>query len=338
MDILLLESLVPEAMQWLRGKHTLSLAPELRSDPRLLRSAVYKAHGLVIPREVTVNRELLDFAPLLKVVARLQLGTDNTDLEACRERGIRVINPSSANVRSNAEYLLGCLVMLFRHGMVTALTGRDSGPPRLGRELYGSVLGMLGLAPTAHALAPMLKALGVRVVGYDPAIHHSAPIWDQLGVEPVSLPDLMALSDAVSVQMLYASRYRGFIGENVLAHCKPGQLWVGISRSSMFDAQALADALADGRIAACMLDSAESGFATPDSPLHRASNLYLTPRLGSHTREAHVRASWYVAHRLHQALEVPPPGMGRQAAQQPEPDLPAGEMASQWAEPDMLLR
>ena len=44
---------------------------------------------------------------------------------------------------------------------------------RMGRELHGSVLGLLGLAPTAHALAPMLKALGVRVVGYDPAIHHS---------------------------------------------------------------------------------------------------------------------------------------------------------------------
>jgi D-3-phosphoglycerate dehydrogenase len=337
-DILLLEPLVPEAMNWLQGRHAVTLAPELRSDQRALRSALYKASGLVIPREVTINRELLDFAPKLQVVARLQLGTDNTDLEACRERGIRVINPSSANVRSNAEYLLGCLVMLFRRGMVSALTGRSGGVPPMGRELHGSVLGLLGLAPTAHALAPMLRALGVRVIGYDPAIHYSAAIWENLRIEPVSLADLMSLSDSVSVQMLYASRYRNFVGENVLAHCKRGQIWVGISRSALFEPVALAEALGDGRIEACMLDSAESGFAGPDSPLHDLKNLFLTPRLGSYTREARVRASWYVAHRLHQALENQPNGLDRPAAAPVGMELPSGEMASQWAEPDLLSR
>ena len=65
---------------------------------------------------------------------------------------------------------------------------------------------------------------------------------------------------------------------------------------------ALAQALADGRIEACLLDGAESGFASRSSPLHAASNLYLTPRLGGYTRQALLRASWYVAHRVHEAL------------------------------------
>ena len=338
MDILLLEALVPEAMKWLKVRHSVSLEPELALDPIELRGSMYNVRALVLPREAMVSRELLDFAPKLQVVARLQLGTDNTDLEACKERNVRVIHPSSANVRSNAEYLLGCLVMLYRRGMVSALMGRAGGTPRMGRELYGSVVGLLGLAPTAHALAPMLRALGMRVIGYDPAIHHTAPIWANLGVEPVSLAELASQSDAISVQMLYASRYRGFIGENMLAHCKPGQNWVGISRSTLFDAPALAAALTDGRIEAFLLDGAEAGFAQEGSPLHKVRNLFLTPRLGSLTTEARTRASWYVAHRLNQVLDGPPAVAERSQSGLMDLDAQGSEAASQWAEPDFLLR
>ena len=337
MDILLLEALVPEAMKWLQARHAVTLSPELAADPRELRKTVYKARGLVLPRAVLVNRELLDFAPKLQVVARLQ-GTDNIDLEACRDRGVRVIHPSSANVRSNAEYLFGCLVMLYRRSIVSALMGRNDASPRIGRELHGSVVGLIGLAPTAHALTPMLKAFGVRVIGYDPAIHHTAPIWERLGVEPVTLPDLLGISDAVSVQMLYASRYCGFISDNVLAHCKRGQMWVGISRTSLFDADALAAALADGRIEACILDGAEAGFGITDSSQTRPGKLFLTPRLGGYTREARMRASWYVAHRLNEALAQQLTGFDKLAAAPMDLELPSGETASQWAEPDLIMR
>ncbi|MEP6792673.1 MAG: NAD(P)-dependent oxidoreductase, partial [Ramlibacter sp.] len=171
-----------------------------------------------------------------------------------------------------------------------------------GRELNGSVVGIFGLAPTAHTLALMLHSLGAKLIGYDPAVHHTAPIWSRLQIQPVSLQDMMAHSDAISVQVMYASRYQGFINDKMLAHCKPGQMWVGISRSGLFDPQALASALTDGRIDACMLDGAEAGFASKGTPLHETANLFLTPRLGSHTRESRLRASWYVAHRIHEAL------------------------------------
>jgi D-3-phosphoglycerate dehydrogenase len=80
---------------------------------------------------------------------------------------------------------------------------------------------------------------------------------------------------------------------------------VGTSRSQLFDVQALADALTDGRIEACMLDGAEAGFASKGTPLHELRNLFLTPRIGSHTRESRLRASWYVAHRVHETLAAP---------------------------------
>lgn len=305
MDILLLERLVPEALAWLEARHSVDVQPELANDASALRKAIYKAQAVVLPRKVQVTREFLDFAPLLKVVARMHVGTDNTDLEACRERKVRVIQATTANVRSNAEYLLASLLLLFRRGIGSSLIGDRHADIRVGRELNGSVIGIFGLAPTAHTLALMLHSLGAKLVGYDPAVHHTSPIWSRLNIQPLALADMLSQADAVSVQMMYASRYQGFINHKALAHCKPGQVWVGTSRSQLFDADALAAALTDGRIEACMLDGAETGFASKGGPLHDLSNLFLTPRIGSHTRESRLRASWYVAHRIHETLSVP---------------------------------
>ncbi|RYY52529.1 MAG: hydroxyacid dehydrogenase, partial [Comamonadaceae bacterium] len=266
---------------------------------------LYNVQALVLPRKVVVTREFLDFAPVLRVLARMHTGTDNTDLEACRDRRVRVLHPVNAHVRSNAEYLLASLLLLFRRGIGASLRGERHAPGMLGRELHGSTIGILGLAPTAHALAPMLDALGARLIGYDPAVHHTASIWQRLKIQPVALQELTAQADAVSVQVLYGSRYEHFVDDGVLAHCRRGQLWVGVTRSSLFDPGALARALDDGRIEAAMLDGAEAGFASRGTALHDKANLYLTPRVGSLTRESRVRASWYIAQRLHETLAAP---------------------------------
>jgi len=302
MEVLLLDPLVPEALSWLQERHEVAYHPEWADDPATLRKAIAQTRALVLPPHMVVSREFLDFAPRLQLIARMQFSSDNTDLDACARRRIRVVQARSATMRSNAEYLLYGLLMLYRRGMVSALLGRKLSQVRMGREMAGSTIGMLGLAPVAHTLAPMLKGLGVRLVGYDPAVHHAAPIWAKLGVEPVPLNELLERSDAVSLQVIYATRFRGWLNERLLNHCKPGQLWVSVSRSSLFDPEALALALSDGRIDACLLDGASEGFAAAGTPLHGIPNLHLTPRLGAHTREAKLRASWYVAHRIHETL------------------------------------
>ncbi|MDI1271834.1 MAG: NAD(P)-dependent oxidoreductase [Polaromonas sp.] len=339
MDILLLDALVPEAMAWLETRHTVQYRPELADDMVVLRKAAYKSRGIVFPRQTVVTREFLDFMPKLKAVGRLHVGTDNTDLEACKERGIKVIHASSANVRSNAEYLLSSLLLLYRRGVVSALMGRRHPSTQMGRELHGSTVGILGLAPTAHTLAGMLTGLGVRLIGYDPAVHHTAPIWERLRIQPVTLTELVSQADAVSVQMLYAERFRSFVNEKLLAACKHGQLWVGISRSALFDENALAAALCDGRIEACILDGAEDNFTREGSPVQGLKNLFITPRLGSHTREARLRSSWYVAHRMHEAIMA---GQQRNAdsvlSAPMDLELPGAVSPSQWSEPGFVAR
>jgi phosphoglycerate dehydrogenase-like enzyme len=304
-EILLVDELSRDAFGWLAERHAVEYRPELAADQSALRKMIYNVRALVLPRRVPVSREFLDFAPVLMAVGRLHVSNDNTDIEACRARKVRIIQPSTATVRSHAEYLLGGLLVLMRRGMLCGVAGDRPRTPPIGRELSGSTIGIFGLAPAAHTLTVILKSLGAKLIGYDPAVHHTAPIWEQLDVQPLGAKELLSAADAVSVSVLYGSRYRGLINDAMLAHCKPGQLWIGTTRSALFDPAALAKALTDGRIESCMLDGAEEGFAAKGSPLHGLPNLYLTPGIRGFTYQAHMRASWYVAHRIHETLTLP---------------------------------
>ena len=337
MDIIFLDEIVPEAMRWLKSRHSVDYRPELADDLSALRKKAYKTQGIVFPLSTVLTRDFLDFLPKLKAIGRMQVHTDNTDLEACKDRNIKVIHASSAGVRSNAEYLLSSLLLLYRRGLVAALMGKRRSST-MGRELHGSTVGILGLAPAAHTLAGMLTGLGVRLIGYDPAVHHAAPVWERLNIQPVSLLELVSQADAISVQMLFAGRFTGFVSDKLLAACKKGQLWVGISRSDLFDVAALARALSDGRIEACILDGAEENFMADDSPVKGLKNLFITPRLGSHTREAHVRSSWYVAHRMHEAVMAEHLGVDYKPSEPMHLELPGAVSSSQWSDPDFIIR
>ena len=243
MDILLLEHMAPDTVSWLETHYSVAFRPELALDLVALRKEAYKTQAIVFPRHTRVTRELLDFLPKLKAIGRLVGGMDNTDLDFCKDRGIKVIYAGSSHVRSNAEYLLSSLLHLYRRALASAASGGRPGVMPPARELHGSTVGILGLSPVAHILAGMLASLGVRLIGYDPAVHHTSPIWEQLRIQPVALPELMNRSDAVSVQMLDLARFKGFINDKLLVNCRRHQLWVGISLRALFDEGALAAAL-----------------------------------------------------------------------------------------------
>lgn len=362
MDILLLESLIPEAMAWLEARHSMQYRPQLVNDERALRHSTSQVRAIVVPNQVVINSEFLDFSPKLEAVARLQIGTDNIDLESCRERAIKVLQARSANVRANAEFLVGSLVLLYRQGLLSAMLSKAKAvhaatvaaasfgdalhvptPPStplprtapavpMGREINGSVIGLLGIGPAASALASLLNGMGARVIGYDPALHHSSPLWQQMRVQPVSLLDMMSTADAVSVQMLYASRYKGFINQRVLAACKQHQLWVSIARSALFDSAAMLEALQDGRIGAWLTDSADESHDAAMPLLRTLPNFYATQRIGSLTRESRQRASWYMAHRLHDVLS-PNDAVTTNSGMM---GLPGDNAPSSWIDSDLL--
>jgi hypothetical protein len=130
----------------------------------------------------------------LRVITRLHGGSDNTDLEACSERGVAVVRSGAASVRSNAEYLLTSLLMLYRRGLGEAFKGLRHVEPPVGREIHGSLIGLVGLAPSgACALALMLLQPGREADWLRPGVHSvCGRSGKQLHIKPVGLSELMA--------------------------------------------------------------------------------------------------------------------------------------------------
>ncbi|MDR2153943.1 MAG: hydroxyacid dehydrogenase [Burkholderiaceae bacterium] len=296
---MLLHDLTADAHQWLVERHEVDYQPALADDPPLLRSQIYDANALIVPPRLKIDIQLLNSAPRLMAIGRICDDTDNLDLQACQRRGVRIIQASGFTARASAEYLLFSLLSLYRRG--AQARGSFTDAPQ-GREINDSVVALLGLTPPAQLLASTLTSLGACVVGYDPAVHRSAELWHRLGVQPMGLAAMLKIADAVSVQLVYASRYRGLVGERVLESCKPGQLWASITRSLVFDLPALAAALRDGRIGALLMDSDDEQLAHAGNPLKDLPNLRITPGAAPLTQESMVRGSWHLADRIHHTL------------------------------------
>jgi D-3-phosphoglycerate dehydrogenase len=299
MDVLIVEPLEPEVMQWLGERHAVRYAPELARDPRALRQALFNVRALVIPPSVALDAQALHYAPVLRAVGRLSAGAENIDLDACGRAGVEVVRSVTASAVAEAEFMVGALLQMFRRVPVLSPEGL-----LVGRELGGATIGLVGMVPAARALAQLLTAFGSRVIGYDPAVHASDNVWSRWRVEPIPLRELMEQSDGVCVQLTYFSRYQGLIGERFLPHCKPNQVVVSVAHSSVFDEHALADVLASGRMAAAWFDSLEPGALDAGRPLAEIDTLQVTPRVAATTRESRVRAAWAVARRIDELLSA----------------------------------
>jgi D-3-phosphoglycerate dehydrogenase / 2-oxoglutarate reductase len=297
MDVLIVEPLEPEVMQWLGERHAVRYAPELARDARSLRQALFNVRSLIIPPSVALDAQVLHYAPVLRAVGRLSAGAENIDIDACGRAGVEVVRSVTASAVAEAEFMVGALLQMFRRVPVLSPEGL-----LVGRELGGATVGLVGMVPAARALAQLLNAFGSRVIGYDPAVHASDNVWSRWRVEPMSLRELMETSDGVCVQLTYFSRYQGLFGERFLPHCKPNQVLVSVAHSSLFDEEALADVLGTGRMAAAWFDSLEPGALDIGRPLSQIDTLQVTPRVAATTRESRVRAAWAVARRIDELL------------------------------------
>lgn len=324
MSLLIVEPMEAEVMQWLAERHVVHYAPELAGDAAALRRALHQAQGLVLPPSVALDAGTLRAAPRLRVVGRMSAGVENIDLEACRNAHVDVVRSLTATASAEAEFAIGALLALLRRVPVQASDGM-----LVGRELGCATVGLIGMSPAARMLAQLLPVFGTRVVGYDPSLHQSEPLYAQWGIEPMPLRELMENSDGVCVQLAYFPRYRGLIGERVLGFARQAQVLVSLSHSAVFDEQALAGAMAAGRVAAAWFDSMEPGMLEPGRPLHGLPGLQITPRLAGTTRESRVRAAWGVARRIDELLATLPEPPGDFRASAPA-ELHAPATSSRW--------
>jgi len=244
--------------------------------------------------------------PRLRVIARTGVGVDSIDLLTATELGVVVANTPGANAESVAELTIGLMVALAR-GILEADANVRAGRwiRRLGRELHGKCLGIVGFGRIGQEVARRALAFGMRVAAFDPLV--DVDTVEFMGVRLKGFLDVVQEADFLTLHVPLLPETHHLINEAVLRRMKPTAYLVNTARGGVVDEVALAHALREGWIAGAACDVFEEEPPLR-SPLLEAPHVLLTPHLGGHTQEAAARMAWTAANNLLAVLrgERPP--------------------------------
>jgi D-3-phosphoglycerate dehydrogenase len=271
-----------------------------------------------------IDREVLSGPVRARVLATPVTGLDHIDLDACAERGIRVVSLRGEvdflrRVRATAELTVGLALALLRRIPAAASSvhagvwNRDA---FRGRELYERTAGVVGLGRLGTIVAGMLRAMGMHVIGYDPRPDFPDGVVDR---RCATLPELLAASDLVTLHVGYSPATRHLIGAAELAHMRADAILVNTSRGGIVDELALLAALERDRLDGAALDVLDGEPAIEaDHPLVRFSRanperLLIVPHIGGNTWESFEKTEIFLAGRVLEALAAAAPRAGASA-------------------------
>ena len=265
---------------------------EVRSNPEdrplsreELLAGVREADALVCMLSDRIDRELLDSAPMLKVVANYAVGYDNIDVGAARKRGIEVTNTPGVLTEATADLAWALLLAAARNlgageRMVRAGEWTSWGPMQLlGEPLQGRTLGIVGMGAIGQAVARRGKGFGMEIVYFNR--NRVAPdIEASLGAEFVSFEELLRRSDFLSLHAPLNEHSRHLFNQQTFQLMKSTAVLVNTARGALIDEVELVAALRDGRLAAAGLDVYEFEPKITEGLLG-LDNVVLAPHLGS---------------------------------------------------------
>lgn len=260
--------------------------PPPRDD---LLARVATADGLLCTLSERVDAELLDAAPGLRVVANLAVGFDNIDLEAAAARGVVVTNTPDVLTEATADLTWALLLAAARRvpeGDRLVRSGAWGGwapAELLGRPVWGTTLGIIGMGAIGTAVARRARGFGMTVLYHTRRRARVAEA--EVGATYVSLDELFERSDVISIHTPLNAESRHLVDADALARMKRTAVLVNVGRGPVVDEVALVEALRAGKIAAAGLDVYEREPALA-AGLAELDNVVLAPHAGSATSAA----------------------------------------------------
>ncbi len=284
LKIVVADDLPPSALDVLREEGWTVDARTGRA-PEQLTTDLADADAIVVRSATKVTAPLIHAAPKLRAVARAGTGVDNVDVPAASARGIVVMNAPGANSISVAELAVGLMLSLARH-----LPAADSAMKQgkwekkkfLGEEVREKTLGLAGLGRIGQEVARRAAAFDMRIIAHDPFI--SEDVASDLGVQLVSLDDLFARSDYLSLHMPSTPTTKNIVNAERLAKAKRGIRIINTARGDLIDESALADAIESGQVGGAALDVFQKE-PTVDHRLQMLPQVVATPHIAASTRE-----------------------------------------------------
>lgn len=233
-----------------------------------------------------LSAEIINACPKLKMLSVAFTGVDHVALDACRARNILVCNAAGYSTNAVAELTFGLAISVIRNIVPCDARCRRAGTKDglVGFELFGKTFGVVGTGAIGARVAKIAAAFGCRVLAYSRTAKQELV---DAGVQYVSLDELLAQSDFVSLHVPLTKATRGLINADAIAKMKQGAVLLNTARGPVVDSAALAEALNAGKLAGAGIDVFEGEPPiAKDHPLCSAKNTVLTPHVAFASREA----------------------------------------------------
>jgi D-3-phosphoglycerate dehydrogenase len=252
-------------------------------DPQGVIAAAREVDLIIADRATAVPAVIFESLTNLKVVMRSAIDIRNIDVAAASKAGVLVTHAEAGFVKSVVELTIGFLVDLSR-GITRAATAYHEGRKpaiKVGRQLSGSTVGIIGYGRISRELAPVLAAMGMTVLVSDPYAQVDDRRFQKLPME-----DLLGRADYVICLAIANEETENLLDEAAFARMKPDAFFINMSRGNLVDEAALLKVLTENRIAGAAMDVGRAPDQMPSPELARLANVIATPHIGGLTPPA----------------------------------------------------
>ena len=284
MKILVAEPLAAAGIELLKSQPGWDI---VISNPKEYAQHLVDADALFVRSAVKVNADVLAKAPKLRVIGRAGVGVDNVDLPAATAAGVLVMNTPGGNAVAVAEHTLGLMLCMARsipQASASTKSGKWEKKKFMGSELRGKTLGILGLGYIGQEVVKRARGFEMKIIASDP--YANPKVAADLGVSLVSLDQLYAQSDYITLHVAITKETEGMLNDAAFAKMKPGVRIVNCARGELVDGQALARAIQSGKVAGAAIDVFETEPPPAGDPLLALETVLATPHIGGSTGEA----------------------------------------------------
>jgi (S)-sulfolactate dehydrogenase len=306
MRIIITEFMDERAVAQLQARHHVLYDPQLVDDAARLAAEAPAADAIIVRNRTQVRGDLLAALTQCRVVGRLGVGLDNIDVMACEAKGIKVIPATGANALSVAEYVIASAMLLLRGAYQSTGDVLAGKWPRSalgnGREIGGRTLGLVGFGFIGQLTAQLANGLGMTVIAYDPMFDETDAVFSRNDVASVSLDELLARSDVVSLHVPLLDSTRNLFNAQRLKTMKKNAVLVNSARGGVVDESALVDALKSGQLGGAAIDVFDSEPVPAGNVFADCPNLLLTPHIAGVSSNSNERVSSLIAQRILEEL------------------------------------
>ncbi len=301
--VLITEPLSEDGIEYLKKQSGLQIIYLPKLSAKSLLSEIQEVDALIVRGKTRVTREVIEATRHLRVIGRAGAGVDNIDLETATSKGIVVMNTPGGNSVSVAEHAFALLSSMARRIPFADASLRDAKWDKtsfIGQEIQGKTLGVIGLGKIGFILAERSMGFGIEVVAYDPFV--SEKYAADLGVALLSLEELLARSDFVSLHLPLNEKTRGLICKGTLEIMKKEAFLINTARGGLVVEEDLANALENGKLSGAALDVFENEPRINPRLLDSAQTV-LTPHIAGSTIEAQAKVGYAITVQVSDYLE-----------------------------------